>query len=46
MLWKEDKARHPKANTLPDCANNQLPGFGQVWVSVSLSGRGGRLDEL
>lgn len=32
----KDKTSHSQANTLPDCANNQLPGFGQVWLSVFL----------
>lgn len=36
---KKKKSVYVKANTLPDRANNQLPDFGQVWVSVSFCQR-------
>lgn len=29
MLWTKDKTSHPKANTLPDCANTSSLALGK-----------------
>lgn len=34
MSQTKDKTSHPKANTLPDSANNHMPGFGKVWFQL------------